>query len=323
MFIEEKLLIMYYKEKFKFVIWNKSDFYQRAIENEGYMVKEAYIHSTNMIIASIRQMWFKFKLPYCEIWYNKQLVNFDGTFILFDAMMYEKFVKWLRVNNPNARIIFWYWNIITEKKIRPSFLKNLNIETWSFDKKDCVKYNLSYSENFYCKSPYEEILYFDKNRTIKYDLVFIGKDKGRLKMVEELKYDDDFKNLNWYTYFTANHFYQKFSNFEYRKKNLTYKQVLLKQLMGKAILELVPPNSAGVTIRTLDALNLNIKLITNNFEIVKMDFYNPDNIFVLGLDHNKDIKKFLNSPYNKIDKNIINNYQLEKWVERFEKNRDK
>ena len=59
------------------------------------------------------------------------------------------------------------------------------------------------------------------------------------------------------------------------------------------------------------------KLITNNTDIKNYDFYNHDNIFILGEDNINEIKEFINKPYKKIDQDIIDYYDFDQWLNRF------
>lgn len=70
-----------------------------------------------------------------------------------------------------------------------------------------------------------------------------------------------------------------------------------------------------MTQRPFLALSNNIKLVTNNKKIKDMDFYSPDNIFILEDDNISDLCDFLKNP---IDiKNDLKYYSLSEWKERF------
>ena len=84
---------------------------------------------------------------------------------------------------------------------------------------------------------------------------------------------------------------------------------------GKAILEIVEPGREWLTQRPFLALSNNIKLVTNNKKIKDMDFYSPDNIFILEDDNISNLCDFLKNP---IDiKNDLKYYSLSEWKERF------
>lgn len=104
-----------------------------------------------------------------------------------------------------------------------------------------------------------------------------------------------------------------------KKDFVEYDDYLQNLRESKAILEIVPENVVGLTIRTMEALFFNKKLITNNKDIKNYDFYNPNNIFIIGEDSEDKIKQFINSPFELIDRKIVEYYDFENWIKRFKK----
>ncbi|MBP5204804.1 oligosaccharide biosynthesis protein Alg14, partial [Candidatus Saccharibacteria bacterium] len=60
------------------------------------------------------------------------------------------------------------------------------------------------------------------------------------------------------------------------------------------------------------------KLITDNSNIVDYNFYRPENIFIIGKDDPGRLKDFISSPYKKINQKIVDYYEFENWIKRFE-----
>lgn len=87
--------------------------------------------------------------------------------------------------------------------------------------------------------------------------------------------------------------------------------------LSKAIVEINQSQQNGLTVRALEALFTEKKLITNNLDIINMDFYNKNNIFIIGQDSFNLLRKFIDSDYEKIPKSIIDNYSASKWLARF------
>lgn len=73
----------------------------------------------------------------------------------------------------------------------------------------------------------------------------------------------------------------------------------------------------GLTLRVLESLFFEKKLITNNINIINCEFYNKNNIFIINKDNLDDLNDFLKSEYKKIDKKIINYFDYESWLNRF------
>ena len=70
---------------------------------------------------------------------------------------------------------------------------------------------------------------------------------------------------------------------------------------SNCILDYNQEGQVGLTLRPMEALFLEKKLITNNKDIKNYDFYNPSNIFILGENNIEDIKEFINKPYEKVE----------------------
>ncbi len=84
---------------------------------------------------------------------------------------------------------------------------------------------------------------------------------------------------------------------------------------SKAILDLLNNVHSGLSLRTFEAIGLKKKLVTNNPEIKKYDFYHPENIFLLNERKLEDLAKFLSTPYHELDPEIYFKYSFENWIE--------
>ena len=67
----------------------------------------------------------------------------------------------------------------------------------------------------------------------------------------------------------------------------------------------------------MESIFFNRKLITTNIFVKQCDFYDPNNIFIYGEDNNENIKPFLNLKYNPVSYDILNKYDINKWIENF------
>ena len=109
-----------------------------------------------------------------------------------------------------------------------------------------------------------------------------------------------------------------FKIIEDKKDYIKYDEYIKNIQTSKCILDYNTNNKiAPLTLRPLEALFLNKKLITNNLDIINYDFYNPRNIFILGKDDINDIKKFIDTPYQIVDEKIVNYYDFNSWLQRF------
>ena len=303
------------KKKVTFVFTScvkKYTLFPRYIREEGYEVYSLFKYD-NYFTVGINQFARKKLGHKLRRNYNPMLKDLNNTIIVFDAMIDLYDLKWLKKNNPDAKCVFIVWNPIEFVKIDLDKVKKIGYEIWSYDKGQCDKNHLKYNPFFFCKSmyPLEEI----KNIKIKYDVSYVGKDKGRLNKINNLIIDNNWNKLKWYLYVVPDHFWQRFLNDKY-KKNIDYKFAQRIQASSKAILELVPSESVSSTIRIMDAMVLKRKLITDGKDIVNFDFYNKNNIFVLGKDNPDELADFLDLPYVNLDEEVFEKYEIHKWVER-------
>ncbi|MBC2581549.1 hypothetical protein [Clostridium sp. DJ247] len=303
-FDKSKILILLPKKSAHFV-------YDKILKT-GVRIDEPYKNFKyfQLIFRFIRKIFFVLNLPFKDIWYGKwksELEQFDAI-ILFDFFNVE-IINYINKKAKGKKFIFWYWNPVSNS-LNPKLIPKNSCEKWSFDKEDCLKYNMKYNTTFFFKD------YKLDNSEIEYDIFFIGKDKGRLTKLLNLQ--KKFDNLGLNTYFhivnDRNNIYNK--NFIY-KSPMEYEEVLKNISKSKAILDVVQDNQEGITLRTMEAIFFEKKLITTNKNIINYDFYHKNNIFILGIDNVNLLCNFVNSPYHKISKEIVYNYDFEQWINRF------
>ena len=85
-------------------------------------------------------------------------------------------------------------------------------------------------------------------------------------------------------------------------------------LSSSAVLDIQHPHQIGLTMRTIEMLGLNKKLITTNSDIVNYDFFNDKNVLVVDRDKPVIRSGFLTSPFESIDKEIYKKYSLRNWL---------
>lgn len=292
---------------------NKAHFMPNDLEIENVSVKLMF-RKSGKFLQFVRAMLLHLNIDLPLFFYNNELTQMDADIIIVtDCHLQTKFVQWLYKNNANKRLIVWYWNTIEEvgKKIPPDSLP-LEVEKWSYSEYDCKKYNLRYNTTFY---PYaNESNLKEYNPTV--DVYFLGKDKGRLKKIMEVKELLERHDLSTFFYICPTKKYQLKKNKIYRPQ-IPYREVLSQIVKCKAILDCFVSENAGPTIRPMEALFFEKKLITDDLKIINADYYCPNNVFVLGYDDEKKLNEFVNSPYKKLKSQIVERYTMQAWLARF------
>lgn len=248
----------------------------------------------------IRRVWTTNPLPFLNIWLGNWINNLKHykVVILHASEWTSRLPKFIHKINPNVRIIYWYWNPVN-KLSSPYKVNDPNVEFWTFDSQDAQKFHMKKNIQYY--SGYS----VKKCSQIKWDVYFIGHDKGRKTYINNLKQRMTSLGIKTNIELISN------NNF------IPYYKVCENISCSKAILEINQNGQTGYTLRALESLFFNKKLITNNKAIVNEPFYCKENIFVLGIDKIDKLTEFINSPYNDKFNNLKEQYNVNTWINNF------
>lgn len=220
--------------------------------------------------------------------------------ILFDSG-YSKWISYyIKKINKNCKVILYFHNPILTDSQR-HFLLDKNIDDfWTFDRENAFSYNLFYNDTFYIDIP-------KKNEEIIYDIVFLGRNKGRKNIMVELQEYCEVNSLNTWINIV-----------EDEDEYIDYFKYLDYVNRSRAILDITQKGQNGLSLRFMESLFFEKKIITNNISVVEYDFYNNSNVFILGKDDLNNLVNFILSPYVPIHDDIKNRYLFQSWAQRFE-----
>ena len=295
--VEKGLYMSGWKQNTLFIV-NQHDMLYNERKKIGMNVLPPY-RGGNIFARVLREIHFQWHLPFETLWYKKAPKKYS-IYILEENKITEPYIRWLRKNNEKSLIFIAYTNPITNVNMLECF-KIVSDGIFSWNKIDCEKYKLNYMNGIY----YPELII--KKSCPEYDVMFIGRDKGRAETVFEIREILSSLGLSMHVYLCADRMYQRF-NKPYYKKLLSYEEVRNKTGKCRAILDIVQVGQTGETMRAREAMFSEIKLITNNKNIMDYDFYCPENIFVIGKDDYNDLPQFINRPFKKVDEKILNKY---------------
>ena len=183
-------------------------------------------------------------------------------------------------------------------------------DVFCFDPDDAIKYNFKFLTN--C------ILFTDvKEKTTERDVFYLGTSTyEREESVMKLENLFVKNNISFKAILNINKYKEEktVNSIEHTYRFFDYWKVLEYEKKSKCILDLVHTNHNGLSSRFFEAMEMQKKIITNNVEVKKYDFYNKNNIFIIGLDDEKTLFYFINSPYEKLDEDMILKYRLENWL---------
>lgn len=299
------------------IIYNDSNsFFAKEIQKLGVQVFSAY-KPTHVLSRVLRRIHFSLKLPNVKIWFmENQIFEYINTIIIFDVVMRDEYILYLSKKYPKKRLILWYWNPV-RKSINPDLLNNISCEKWSYSIEDCEKFNLRYNTTFYFFELANDLKGNNSGNPI-YDVLFVGRDKGRLNIL--LKFKEEFETLGLKTKFhiTPTKWYEKLRNNIYRS-DIGYDEIINLVTKSRAILDVVQDQGDGLTLRVMESLFFKKKLITNNTSLKNYDFYDSNNIFILGSDSLDRLKDFMEIPFAELSSEIVQKYDFRYWLSRFNK----
>lgn len=243
-----------------------------------------------------------------SLWYGiwkKKVQEFD-LIIVFDSIHTSKMLSYLSKKS-NARLVYWHWNPINSSEALKIYKQTKNIcEHWTFNPLDAKKYQMHLNNQFFF---YQDITNIEKTNTA----FFVGTNKGRYETLLSLA-----ELLKKYGYNPDFHIVDKEIQGSYLQKSyMEYEDVLLSIQTSKLIVEIVQEGQDGLTIRALEAMFFESKLLTNNKKIVNYSFYNKNNIFIMGVDEIGNLEAFLNTPFEILKKDDLYDFSAQGWLENF------
>lgn len=294
-----------------FVINKNVQFFEQYVKHTDVGI--IYKNISNPILKALRQIHLRAKLPFFDVWYTNEFKNIGrtgcDTIILFDTILTLPAAKYIKKKYPQIRVIYWFWNhIYTEKIIKG--LPN-GIEKWSYDEPDCVKYGMNFNTQF-CFKDYG---YYEANDTrIEQDFCFIGGVKGRQEEI------DNCASLIDNAGFTKKFLVIDYENKAKHQHGIPYSELIEIDKRSRCIVDIIPKAQNGISVRPLEAIMLNKKLLTNMVSMRSMNFYSPQNIYILGIDNAKTLQEFIDSPLDiQLQNNMKDYYDFNNWFSRFNK----
>ena len=233
-------------------------------------------------------------------WY-KYLKEENIQFIIFDDI--KPFFRIKKIfKKAKKSVIFYLWNPIqlefTSKKIN-KLKKFYNVFTYSkFDsQKFHLKYNCQFLSNVYHIS-------FNNIGEEKYDCIFCGLDKQRTKRIEQIY----LCCKHPYFYLLKDERYSVHSAIiTYKNSWLSYRDYILKLNQSQCVLDVCPCENSGMTLRVLEAVYYNKKLITDNKDVKNEPFYNEEKVLIF--DDNTPQNRIIQFLNKKTDSNYNINFE--------------
>lgn len=215
-----------------------------------------------------------------------------------------------------ARSYVYFWDHVPAhtdiKKI-----KEYHTGVYSFQRNDCETYGLSFNSTVYAPPPA-----WPREEEILYDLVFVGGDKNRLQKIRSIHEACRRQGLRSKVHVRRTPGTQepneRLEDWEISSQSLPYAGVYIQLVRrSRAILDLCQAGQTGYSLRVMEHIFFDKKLVTDNPVIKRSGFYHPDNIFLIEEDDIEELKPWLDLPFAPIAQDIKEYYTFERWIERF------
>ena len=196
-----------------------------------------------------------------------------------------------------VRKICFFWNsCVTIKNCDVCIkkIKEFGFSIASFDSEDAQRYNLIFANQFY-RDVSEH-----KNESIKIenDFFFCGKNKGRKDFL--LKLEHVLSSIGSCNFIIPE-----------RNDAMQYLDYIEELKRSRILCDVNQNGQSGLTLRVLESLFFQKKLITNNENIYNYDFFKESNILVINESISREkIEKFLSIPFEPYNVNVLKKYEV-------------
>lgn len=237
----------------------------------------------------------------------------EAKVIVIDIFRLRELIIINHVITSKAIKYLFYWTPIYQvyKRYDPSsrnkIIKLLQYDfiLTTFNYPDAHQYQLIYKGSFF-RYP-DNIAPLSSNERKQVDCYFIGYKKDRAEMLEKCQEKLESHGLTC-----------QFLILEKGEAEMTYQDNLKYTINSRCLVDITNTDEqTGLSLRPLEALFFNKKLITNNPNIRNYSFYHPDNVFIIGEDKEEDILSFMSAPLHIIPDEIKEQYEINHWITNF------
>lgn len=262
--------------------------------------------------------------------YYKSILNqnrskiYDYVFIVKCDMITEDILKEFRTVFKDAIFCLYLWDSVKNIKGVISKFKYFD-RVLSFDRQDVKKYPVIKFRPLFYIDDFKKEARTDNN--YKYDISFCGTiHSDRYAIISNVMEICKNQKFSIYTFCYLQsefiYYFYKFIKSEFKsasKSDFSFSKLSSKEISdvvneSRVILDIQHPRQTGLTMRTIEMIGMNKKLITTNSEIKEYDFYNPNNILVLDRNKIHIPNEFMMMEYESLDKNNYDNYSIQKWI---------
>ena len=290
------------------LVMAQTGFLYDGSRSEGYNVHHPY-KPCNVFQRIIREIVFRFFPFLSDLFYNKEILKGAwDSILIWDPLITRRYINFIHKSFPKAQINFIYWNMVgNARHLLPSQIPAF-VHKWTYDAYDSEKYGLK----LYTSYPYYNCYIRSKKETL-YDVLFVGRDKGRGDFLLSLEKELSLIGLRTNFIITKSDRLSKTKS--YYQKEMSYEDLCELISQSKSVLNVVMDNQKGLTLRDLEYVFQHVKLITTNQAIVDDPIYNKNNVFIIKNGDITGIKEFLELPFIDLPAEVTQHHLFDSFID--------
>lgn len=292
-------------------------------------------HSKPTTLAGKLKRWLEVQLPKRRLdWYYPAALRAQldgigpGDSVLIFALGNTKDMALLGKYLRGKQVHAFLWNPVLEHNTpqgmakaleRLSAIQSLTPSIYSFDRADVAQYGLRYApQPFRYVEPAAAPTAGEPPQT---DFFFLGYDKGRLPLLMQLKQAADAlgKTCHFHILPDAGKTYSAAEQAMLSTGYLSYADNIALSQRARCLIDIVQATQSGATMRSVEALFLNKKLLTTRQLAVQEPDYDPSRTLVLdseGID-SQALLRFMQSRLVPASEAIRAEHEINSWLNRF------
>jgi len=244
--------------------------------------------------------------------------------VLFFTIDNRKDLQLIRKFIAARELAVWLWNPIRSIRCNAlsrwwflRWLRRAGIRCYTFDPRDAGDFGIGLTPQVFRHVPLETAGAPDASPHP--DVYFVGADKGRLGELRALESTLQGAGLSTQFHVVGDK-RKRYSADEccwLQTRELGYRENLDHVKRARAVLEFLQPSQSGATLRYVEALFLDRKLITNNRAVRGAPGYDPSRFFILGEDDLAGIRQFIDCPLRPVSPQVLALHSIGSWVRQF------
>jgi hypothetical protein len=246
----------------------------------------------------------------------KAVGRLDHVLVIKGTLLDEAFLKTLRDMQSDARFVAYHWDSMERY---PDLVRRQALfdRVFTFDHVDAAR------EPSFVLRPlfYRPELCRSLPGAVTIDLCFVGwLHHDRLKQVKAIRAQARALGLSMFVYFSTGGWTSLKLRWsgkgqDVHSRPLAFDRYVEKSAGSRAILDLPHPRQTGLTMRAIESIGANRKLITTATDIRAYDFYRPENVHIIDPAAPRIDPAFLAAPYMPLPSEVTERYSLRAWAQ--------